>query len=59
MNMSLLPFYCIFTFLLFDTKGKKRAWIPDEKEAYLEVEIKESSGGKVTVETKDKTVTNF
>ncbi|XP_061487662.1 myosin-7B isoform X1 [Rhineura floridana] len=34
--------------------GKKRAWIPDEKEAYVEVEIKESSGGKVTVETKDK-----
>ncbi|NXN82725.1 MYH7B protein, partial [Bombycilla garrulus] len=33
---------------------KKRAWIPDEKEAYIEVEIKESSGGKVTVETKDK-----
>uniref|UniRef100_A0A670K5C7 Myosin-7B-like n=1 Tax=Podarcis muralis TaxID=64176 RepID=A0A670K5C7_PODMU len=35
-------------------KGKKRAWIPDEKEAYIEVEVKESSGGKVTVETKDK-----
>ncbi|KAK2520864.1 hypothetical protein Q9233_011500 [Columba guinea] len=34
--------------------GKKRAWIPDEKEAYIEVEIKESSGGKVTVETKNK-----
>ncbi|NXY59147.1 MYH7 protein, partial [Callaeas wilsoni] len=34
--------------------GKKRAWIPDEKEAYIEVEIKDSSGGKVTVETKDK-----
>ncbi|NXR18598.1 MYH7 protein, partial [Cinclus mexicanus] len=34
--------------------GKKRAWIPDEKEAYIEVEIKESSSGKVTVETKDK-----
>ncbi|KAL7985470.1 hypothetical protein Chor_004040 [Crotalus horridus] len=34
--------------------GKKRAWIPDEKEAYIEIEIKESSGGKVTVETKDK-----
>ncbi|NXK97326.1 MYH7 protein, partial [Formicarius rufipectus] len=33
--------------------GKKRAWIPDEKEAYIEVEIKESSGGKVTVETKN------
>uniref|UniRef100_A0A8C8SEQ1 Myosin-7B n=1 Tax=Pelusios castaneus TaxID=367368 RepID=A0A8C8SEQ1_9SAUR len=34
--------------------GKKRAWIPDDKEAYVEVEIKESSGGKVTVETKNK-----
>uniref|UniRef100_A0A8C6X6K5 Myosin heavy chain 7B n=1 Tax=Naja naja TaxID=35670 RepID=A0A8C6X6K5_NAJNA len=33
---------------------KKRAWIPDDKEAYIEIEIKESSGGKVTVETKDK-----
>ncbi|NXD30590.1 MYH7 protein, partial [Spelaeornis formosus] len=36
--------------------GKKRAWIPDEKKAYIEVEIKESSGGKVTVETKDKEI---
>uniref|UniRef100_A0A8C0IYL9 Myosin-7B n=1 Tax=Chelonoidis abingdonii TaxID=106734 RepID=A0A8C0IYL9_CHEAB len=34
--------------------GKKRAWIPDDKEAYLEIEIKEISGGKVTVETKNK-----
>nr|XP_033818887.1 myosin-7B [Geotrypetes seraphini]XP_033818888.1 myosin-7B [Geotrypetes seraphini] len=34
--------------------GKKKAWISDDKEAYIEVEIKESSGGKVTVETKDK-----
>ncbi|EMP41316.1 Myosin-7B, partial [Chelonia mydas] len=34
--------------------GKKRAWIPDDKEAYIEVEIKEISGGKVTVETKNK-----
>ncbi|XP_015280748.1 PREDICTED: myosin-7B isoform X1 [Gekko japonicus] len=34
--------------------GKKRAWVPDEKAAYIEVEIKESSGGKVTVETPDK-----
>ncbi|KAI1890238.1 hypothetical protein AGOR_G00151660 [Albula goreensis] len=33
--------------------GKKKAWIPDEKEAYIEVEIKELSGGKVIVETKD------
>uniref|UniRef100_A0A3Q3FVJ3 Myosin, heavy chain 7B, cardiac muscle, beta a n=1 Tax=Labrus bergylta TaxID=56723 RepID=A0A3Q3FVJ3_9LABR len=33
--------------------GKKRAWIPDEKEAYIEIEIKELSGDKVIVETKD------
>uniref|UniRef100_A0A671VZL8 Myosin-7B n=1 Tax=Sparus aurata TaxID=8175 RepID=A0A671VZL8_SPAAU len=33
--------------------GKKRAWVPDEKEAYIEIEIKETSGDKVTVETKD------
>uniref|UniRef100_A0A3P9BTV3 Myosin, heavy chain 7B, cardiac muscle, beta a n=1 Tax=Maylandia zebra TaxID=106582 RepID=A0A3P9BTV3_9CICH len=33
--------------------GKKRAWIPDEKEAYIEIEIKEVSGDKVIVETKD------
>uniref|UniRef100_A0A8C3FC59 Uncharacterized protein n=1 Tax=Chrysemys picta bellii TaxID=8478 RepID=A0A8C3FC59_CHRPI len=38
--------------------GKKRCWIPDEKNAYIEADIKESSGGKVTVETVDgKTVT--
>uniref|UniRef100_I3IZY5 Myosin, heavy chain 7B, cardiac muscle, beta a n=1 Tax=Oreochromis niloticus TaxID=8128 RepID=I3IZY5_ORENI len=33
--------------------GKKRAWIPDEKEAYIEIEIKEVSGDKVIVDTKD------
>uniref|UniRef100_A0A8C4VZN4 Myosin heavy chain 15 n=1 Tax=Gopherus evgoodei TaxID=1825980 RepID=A0A8C4VZN4_9SAUR len=38
--------------------GKRRCWIPDEKKAYTEGDIKESSGGKVTVETVDgKTVT--
>uniref|UniRef100_A0A7N6FGK0 Myosin-7B n=1 Tax=Anabas testudineus TaxID=64144 RepID=A0A7N6FGK0_ANATE len=38
--------------------GKKRAWIPDEKEAYIEIEIKEHRGDKVIVETKDgKTLT--
>lgn len=37
--------------LAFD--GKKRAWIPDEKEAYIEIEIKELSGDKVIVDTKD------
>lgn len=33
--------------------GKKRAWVPDEKEAYIEIEIKELQGDKVIVETKD------
>ncbi|XP_073679283.1 myosin-7 [Garra rufa] len=33
--------------------GKKRVWIPDEKEAYIEVEIKDTDGDKVIVETKD------
>uniref|UniRef100_A0A4W4FDA0 Myosin, heavy chain 7B, cardiac muscle, beta a n=1 Tax=Electrophorus electricus TaxID=8005 RepID=A0A4W4FDA0_ELEEL len=33
--------------------GKRRAWIPDEKEAYIDVEIKEMSGDKFIVETKD------
>uniref|UniRef100_A0A8C1JYZ5 Myosin, heavy chain 7B, cardiac muscle, beta b n=1 Tax=Cyprinus carpio TaxID=7962 RepID=A0A8C1JYZ5_CYPCA len=33
--------------------GKKRVWIPDEKEAYIEVEIKDTDGDKVMVETKD------
>lgn len=33
--------------------GKKRVWIPDEKEAYTEVEIKDTDGDKVMVETKD------
>uniref|UniRef100_A0A674K1U5 Myosin heavy chain 15 n=1 Tax=Terrapene triunguis TaxID=2587831 RepID=A0A674K1U5_9SAUR len=38
--------------------GKRRCWIPDEKNAYIEADIKESSGGKVTVETVDgKTIT--
>lgn len=38
--------------------GKKRAWVPDEKEAYIEIEIKEISGDKVTVETKDGRVSD-
>ncbi|XP_033002577.1 myosin-15 isoform X2 [Lacerta agilis] len=39
-------------------EGKKKCWIPDEKKAYIEAEIKESGDGKVTVETVDgKTVT--
>ncbi len=39
--------------------GKKRAWIPDEKEAYTEIEIKEISGDKVIVETKDGRVSYY
>ncbi|CAF96864.1 unnamed protein product [Tetraodon nigroviridis] len=35
------------------SEGKKRAWIPDEKEAYIQIEIKELKGDKVIVETKD------
>ncbi|XP_037833103.1 myosin-7B isoform X2 [Kryptolebias marmoratus] len=33
--------------------GTKRVWMPDEDEAYIEVEIKELNGDKTTVETKD------
>uniref|UniRef100_Q7LZL1 Myosin heavy chain, cardiac muscle (Fragments) n=1 Tax=Gallus gallus TaxID=9031 RepID=Q7LZL1_CHICK len=33
--------------------GKKKCWVPDDKKAYVEAEITESSGGKVTVETTD------
>ncbi|KAL0978602.1 hypothetical protein UPYG_G00172780 [Umbra pygmaea] len=33
--------------------GKKRAWVPDEREAYIEVEIKQLDGDKVIVETRD------
>uniref|UniRef100_UPI00398EB791 myosin-7-like isoform X1 n=2 Tax=Pristiophorus japonicus TaxID=55135 RepID=UPI00398EB791 len=32
--------------------GKKRCWIADDKEAYIEAEIRDRSGDKVTVETK-------
>lgn len=38
--------------------GKKRVWIPDEKEAYIEVEIKDTDGDRVMVETKDGRVSN-
>ncbi|NXW02001.1 MYH6 protein, partial [Fregetta grallaria] len=33
--------------------GKKKCWVPDEKKAYVEAEITETSGGKVTVQTTD------
>lgn len=33
--------------------GTKRVWMPDDTEAYTEVEVKELNGDKTTVETKD------
>ncbi|XP_015824331.3 myosin-7B [Nothobranchius furzeri] len=33
--------------------GTKRVWMPDEAEAYIEVEIRELNGDKTTAETKD------
>ncbi|XP_070766011.1 myosin-7B-like [Enoplosus armatus] len=33
--------------------GTKRVWMPDDVEAYIEVEIKELNGDKTAVETKD------
>ncbi|ELK04126.1 Myosin-7B [Pteropus alecto] len=37
--------------------GKKRVWIPDEQDAYVEAEVKsEATGGRVSVETKDQKV---
>ncbi|XP_013840744.1 myosin-7B isoform X5 [Sus scrofa] len=37
--------------------GKKRVWIPDEQDAYVEAEVKsEAAGGRVNVETKDQKV---
>lgn len=38
----------------FAFDGKKRAWVPDENEAYIEVKIKELNGDQVIVETKDR-----
>ncbi|ELK29644.1 Myosin-7B [Myotis davidii] len=35
--------------------GKKRVWVPDEQDAYVEAEVKsEATGGRVNVETKDQ-----
>lgn len=39
--------------------GTKRVWMPDEAEAYIEVEIKELNGDKSTVETKDGRVSRL
>ncbi|KAG7275988.1 hypothetical protein CRUP_028545 [Coryphaenoides rupestris] len=33
--------------------GKKRVWIPDEKEAYVEAEVRQLDGDKFIVHTKD------
>uniref|UniRef100_A0A3B3WI32 Myosin N-terminal SH3-like domain-containing protein n=2 Tax=Poecilia TaxID=8080 RepID=A0A3B3WI32_9TELE len=33
--------------------GTKRVWLPDEAEAYIEVEVRELNGDKTTVETRD------
>ncbi|XP_039657330.1 myosin-7B-like [Perca fluviatilis] len=33
--------------------GTKRVWMPDDVQAYVEVEVKELNGDKTTVETKD------
>lgn len=33
--------------------GTKRVWMPDDVEAYIEVEVRELNGDKTTVETKD------
>ena len=33
--------------------GTKRVWMPDDVEAYAEVEVRELNGDKTTVETKD------
>ncbi|XP_027476592.2 myosin-7B isoform X2 [Zalophus californianus] len=35
--------------------GRKRVWVPDEQDAYVEAEIRsEATGGRVNVETKDQ-----
>lgn len=38
--------------------GTKRVWMPDEVEAYIEVEVREVNGDKATVETKDGRVSS-
>lgn len=39
--------------------GKKRGFIPDEKEAYIEIEIKELNGDNTTVQTQDAKVSHL
>lgn len=55
---SLFPSLSSRFTLVAASAGKKRAWVPDEKEAYIEIEIRERSGDKVVVETKDGKVWN-
>lgn len=38
---------------LYRFLGTKRVWMPDDVEAYIEVEVRELNGDKTTVETKD------
>lgn len=38
---------------LYLLAGTKRVWMPDDVEAYIEVEVRELNGDKTTVETKD------
>lgn len=38
---------------LYLLSGTKRVWMPDDVEAYIEVEVRELNGDKTTVETKD------
>lgn len=48
----------LWTLSLLNFTGKKKCWVPDEKKAYVEAEITESSEGKVTVQTADGKVHN-
>ncbi|TDH11018.1 hypothetical protein EPR50_G00081990 [Perca flavescens] len=38
--------------------GTKRVWMPDDVQAYVEVEVKELNGDKTTVETKEGRVSS-
>lgn len=45
--------YIQYMFVIVFLPGTKRVWMPDDAEAYIEVEIRELNGDKTTVETKD------
>lgn len=49
----------LFWYLCTLYLGKKRVFIPDEKEAYIEVEVKDVDGDKATVETRDGRVSGI